>query len=323
MPKRIPDDIFISLDKDGFKMKEKKEKKQKTKLQEPKAGCKVLAVFLCIIMVPVMLYLYFAAQTKYYLSPGGIDLFLEKTGYIDETFDDFFYEAFYIDEVSYYLSEDELQECRDMYEETMHNAVRFCLTGEGDVVDVDAFMEFAKSNKNLLEDAYEYELEAEDFEYLQEDLEYLNEYMTEYYADEIDYLDEPAASIVKNLSRIISAAYLILAAAYILFVFVIMMVLFRKRQDKVYIYMSVSTIVSSVYMLLFAGFLKALAVFSESGEGLLDFYLEDTLLSSTNLIANNALAIAGIVLAAGIALNVIGHVIRGKKKKELSLGENV
>lgn len=304
-------------------MKEEKVKKQKIKLQEPKAGFKVLAVFLCIIMFPVMIYLYFAAQTNYYLSPAGIDLFLEQTGYIDETLDDFLYDALYIDEASYYLSEEELQECREMYQDTMHNAVRFCLTGEGDIVDVDAFMDFAKSHRKLLETAYEYELEPEDYEYLQEDLEYLNEYMTEYYADEIEYLDEPAASIVKNLNRIISMKCLLLATGYILLVLIIMLLLFGKRQDKAFVYMSVPTIVSSVFMFIFAGFLKALALLSESGDGILDFYLEDTQAGSANLIANNALTIAGIVFAAGIALNIIGHVIRGKKKKELSSEETV
>ena len=298
-------------------MKEEKVKKQKIKIQEPKAGFKVLAVFLCIVMFPVMLYLYLAAQMNYYLSPAGIDLFLEQTGYIDETLDDFLYDALYIDEASYYLSEEELQECREMYEETMHNAVRFCLTGEGDVVDVDAFMNFAKSHRKLLETAYEYELEPEDYEYLQEDLEYLNEYMTEYYADEIEYLDEPAASIVKNLNRIISMKNLLLAAAYIVLVFVLMLFLFGKRQDKAFVYISVPTIVSSAFMLLMAGFLKALALLSESGDGLLDFYLEDTQTGSANLIADNALLIAGIVFAAGIALNIIGHMIRGRKKKIL------
>ena len=300
-----------------------KEKKQKIKLSEPKAGFKVLAVFLCIIMFPVMIYLYFGSQINYYLSSAGINMFLEQSGYIEESLDDFLYEAFYIDEASYYLSEEELQQCKELYVTTMENAVRVCFTGEGEVIDVEAFMDFAKSNRKLLEAAYEYELEPEDFEYLQEDLEYLNEYMTEYYADELlYYFDEPAGTIVKNLKNIVATTNLLLAAAYIVLVFVLMLIMFRKRQDKAFIYMSVPTIISSVFMLLFAGFLKALAILSENGDGLMDFYLEDTMLSSANLISNNALIIAGIVLAAGIAFNIIGHATRDKKKKVLSIGKN-
>lgn len=306
----------IKMAEENKESNNKENKKKKTVLAEPKGGFKFLGVVLAMILVVLLFYLFVCGQLKYYLSPQGVKLYLQNNEYAEDMIEEFLFDTMYMEYPEDYFSEEELQEIRDVFYSAEENMMQYFLTGEGDIIDVDDLMDYAHLHKAQFEEMYGYDIEKEDFEYLKEDLEYYNEEAKEMVQDQIEYLDEPLATIYPYLNTLTTNSNLIITVIAIVASILIIGVMFGKRIDKTMIYTAVATTVSSVLMLLLSGFIKALAIVSLEGDMLLDIYIEEEMIPLVDLIANRGIIIAASVLVAAIILNIVGHMNRKQQIKQ-------
>lgn len=281
-------------------------------MKRPSTGIIILNVFICIAIFFPILFVFFFGQVRYYISNDGIDQII---GVIMDSSDmDSSTEFVDVKDILYDLDIDEdemsdefIEDTENLSKEVTGEMVRYFLTGEGEMVDVDALMDYFEEYSDEIEDITGEEI---DDDYLDEIRDYLEDSKEEVEKEfERTYSNSEEYRMV---NKIFSANNVIIPLVIVIVGLLIIFATFNKRIDYSLKYSGVTFLVASIFMMLAQAFtllVKYAAVDSSVGdtEGLENFF---------NLLIRNSLIIAGIVFVSSIVLIIIGNSIR-KKFKEI------
>ncbi len=293
------------------------EKTEATKVQptvKKKAsfGRKLIGVILCILLVISIMMTITLSCVRRLLSGDGLKNFIKSAfsgSFASQVYDDATDKM--MAEVSDTLGIDvaaaDEDEMEDMYYETISNLIAYSATGEGTAVDVEMWMDYFEDHQEEIAAASGREITDEDFDRLEEELNAANEELMEDFENNIEAeADEPvfqgyALLIGFSMSNVKYYCCVALTALLL----ILILCVFSRYADYAFIYLGVTfTVTGGLWFLVVAILAAVKSVGSWVSEGLGDYFGG---LMKTNII------VAASILAGGIFLNIIGHIIRKQK----------
>lgn len=279
-------------------------------MKKPATGIVILNVFICILITIPILLVFFFGQVRYYISNNGIEKIVDSM--IDSSEMDLLVEDADIRELLYYgdidlddMSDEFIEETNQISKDITGQMIRYVLTGEGEVIDVDQLMDYYEEYADEIEDITGEKINDRYLNTLRNEIEDMVDEIEDEYEDEISESEEYI--IIKSFFSINNV---IVSSAIVVVGLAVIFVTFNKRVDKSLKYTGVTFLVSSILMALLQSITLLIKYVAQEDDD--TRFLADLL----GMFIKNSLIIAGIVFISSILLIVLSGVIRKKFKEK-------
>lgn len=191
------------------------------------------------------------------------------------------------------------READELITETATSVLNFILTGEGDAVDPQIYIDYIEKHEDEIEDTMGHKIDDDFYEELEEELEAFNEEIKESYEEEFE--NDPDMEIIRTIT---SPKAVLIPALIIAGLIAIVFAVYNKYIDGSFISIGITCIVAGVITGGFA-LLELLMIMA----------IDDEVFSLIfDIIKNNTFMEAAVSVVLGIILIVCGNMIKKQLK---------
>ena len=141
------------------------------------------SILLNLVMFGAIFWLFFAIILRSVVSGGGVRAMVDSNEFREEVMEDAFY--------GYNINGRDMDELEDFFDgetelfaDTIEDSLNYYMTGKGDPIDVDQWMDFIEDNQDEIEDAVGEKITDDDLDEIREALEEANEDAKEQFDEE-------------------------------------------------------------------------------------------------------------------------------------------
>lgn len=195
----------------------------------------------------------------------------------------------------------------DFIAEILSDTAKSVLTGKGDIIDVDAVVEWVETNKRAIEKYTDQDISKNDIHELRDELEEYNEDI----ADKLEDMDSYEKTILNVLRFIFGTTNLVILICMIVLLYGLNYLIYGRYYDQCTVKIGIMTLVHSAIAVFAALGIIILGVIAVSVLGAPDDISVDMIF---NFIGTRYLLVSGAFMAGSILLIVIGKLLRKGNK---------